>query len=126
MTTPHPTSHPERRQHARRPLAELVGRVGFSQPMRVLDLSLQGARVRTGEALAPRRRYHFQLAGLDLVGEVARCALVLLEPDEEGGRPRFESGVAFETLSPAVQRRLRRLLASLPRHGPGPVAVATG
>ena len=118
------TNPAERRQSTRRPLAELVGRVGFSQPMRVLDLSLQGARVRTGDALAPRRRYHFQLAGLDLVGEVARCTLVLLEPDEEGGRPRFESGVAFETLSPAVQRRLRRLLASLPRLGGVPAAGA--
>jgi hypothetical protein len=85
--------------------------------MRVLDISLHGARVRTGDALAPRRRYHFQLAGIDLVGEVARCSLVLLEPDELGGRPRFEAGVAFETLGPTTQRRLRRLLASLPRQG---------
>lgn len=104
------TDGPERRRHSRRPTPGLAGRIGMLQTLRVLDLSAQGARVSTGESLAPGRRYQVQLASLSLTAAVARCALVHLAPDEDGARPTFEAGLAFDPLTP-VQRRQLSLLA---------------
>ena len=102
---------PERRRFSRRTTAGLGGRVGFLQPLRVLDLSAQGARVRTAEALSPGRRYHFQLSTMQLTAAVARCALVSLEPDEDGARAVFEAGLAFDPLTAAQRRQLRQVTA---------------
>lgn len=104
------TDGPERRRHSRRSTPGLAGRIGILQTLRVLDLSAQGARVTTGESLAPGRRYQVQLASLSLTAAVARCALVHLAPDEDGARPTFEAGLAFEPLTP-VQKRQLSLLA---------------
>lgn len=104
------TDGPERRRHSRRPTPGLAGRIGILQTLSVLDLSAQGARVTTGESLAPGRQYHVQLASLSLTAAVARCALVHLAPDEDGARPTFEAGLTFEPLTP-VQRRQLSLLA---------------
>jgi hypothetical protein len=104
------TDGPERRRHSRRPTPGLAGRIGILQTLRVLDISAQGARVSTGESLAPGQRYHVQLASLSLIAAVARCALVHLAPDEDGARATFEAGLAFEPLTP-VQRRQLSLLA---------------
>jgi hypothetical protein len=113
-----PSRHdPERRRRRRLPAGELRGRVGFAQPLRVVDLSADGARVRTAESLSPRRRYHLQLAGVHVTAAVARCALIALEPDDEGARPVFEAGLAFDPLAPPQRRALRRLLATLPPPG---------
>jgi len=103
------TDGPERRRHSRRPTPGLAGRIGFLQTLRVLDVSAQGARVSTGESLAPGRRYHVQLASLNLTAAVARCALVQLAPDEDGGRPTFEAGLSFEPLTPLQRRQLSQL-----------------
>jgi hypothetical protein len=118
---PCPQRTVERRRQTRRPAGGLAGRVGFTQPLRLLDLSQQGARVRTAEALAPGRRYHFQVGGLHLTAAVARCALVALEPDEEGARPVFEAGIAFEPLAAAQRRQLRQVLGAI-RVAPAPHA----
>ena len=103
---PPPSERPERRRHARRPTPGLAGRIGFLQPLRVVDLSAQGARVRTGEALSPGKRYHVQVATLQLTASVARCALVQLEPDDEGGRSVFEAGLTFDPMTPAQRKTL--------------------
>lgn len=103
---------PERRRFSRRTTAGLGGRIGFLQPLRVLDLSAQGARVRTAESLSPGRRYHFQLSTLQLTASVARCALVSVEPDEDGARAVFEAGLAFEPLTAAQRRQLRQVTAN--------------
>jgi hypothetical protein len=110
----------ERRRHSRRPTAGLVGRVGFSQALRVLDLNALSARVSTGESLSPGRRYHFQLAGLHLTAAVTRCALVQLLPDEEGARPVFEAGIVFDPLTPTQRRQLRQVTAVATARGSGP------
>jgi hypothetical protein len=119
---------PERRRRRRLLAGELRGRVGFAQPLRVIDLSADGARVRTAESLSPRRRYHLQLAGVHVTAAVARCALIGLEPDDEGARPVFEAGLAFDPLAPPQRRALRKLLATLPpaAAGDGGGAVAAG
>lgn len=101
----------ERRRYSRRTTPGLVGRVGFLQRMRVLDLSPSGARISTAESLAPGRRYHFQLAALQLTAEVARCTMVGLEPDEDGARPLFEAGLSFDPLTAAQRRLLRQVTA---------------
>ena len=103
---------PERRRYSRRITDGLSGRIGFLQALRVIDVSAQGARVRTREALAPGRRYHVQLATLQLTAAVARCALVNVEPDEHGARAIFEAGLAFDPLSPAQRRQLRQVSAA--------------
>jgi hypothetical protein len=105
------TDGPERRRFSRRTTAGLAGRIGFLQPLRVLDLSAQGARVRTGEALSPGRRYHFQLSTLQLTAAVARCALVSMEADDDGARAVFEAGLAFDPLTAAQRRQLRQVTA---------------
>jgi hypothetical protein len=114
----------ERRRHPRRPAGDLAGRVGFSQPMRILDLSVEGARVSTGESLAPRRRYHVQVAGLHLTAAVARCVLERLEPDERGSRPVFVAGLAFDAVTAPQRKQLRRLLARLPAAAARPASPA--
>ena len=103
------TDGPERRRLSRRPTPGLAGRIGLLQTLHVLDLSAQGARVATREALAPGRRYDVRLASLDLTAAVARCALVQLDPDEDGARPTFEAGLAFDSLTPAQKRLLGQL-----------------
>jgi hypothetical protein len=105
---PLPVDRPERRRHPRRSAGDLPGRIGFAQRLRLLDLSSQGARITTEESLAPGRRYHFQLAGIHVTAEVARCALVAMQPDEEGARPLFEAGIVFDALTPAQRRDLRQ------------------
>jgi hypothetical protein len=97
------------------------GRVGLAQGLRLLDLSAAGARIRTGEALAPGRSYAFRLGPFELVAAVVRCALVALEPDDEGARPVVEAGLAFATLSGPQRRQLQRLAvaaAVAPRSAP--------
>ena len=84
----------------------LRGRIGPSQSMRVLDLSAGGARIESHDAIAPGRCYRFQVGGLWIGGKVMRCALVRIEPDEEGGRAVFEARVAFQQPSPAEVRQL--------------------
>jgi hypothetical protein len=106
------TDGPERRRFSRRSTTGLAGRIGFLQPLRVLDLSAQGARVRTAESLSPGRRYHFQLATLNLTAAVARCALVHVEADEHGARAVFEAGLAFDPLTATQRRQLRQVTAS--------------
>jgi len=103
---------PERRRYSRRPTRGLAGRIGFLQQLQVLDLSAEGARIRTGESLAPGKRYHFQLAALNLTASVARCSLVHVEPDEEGARAVFEAGLAFDPLTAAQRRQLRQVSAN--------------
>jgi hypothetical protein len=105
---------PERRHYTRRAIAGVAGRVGFSQRLRLLDISAQGARIATGESLAPGRRYHFQLAGVQVTAEVVRCTLVQLAPDDEGARAVFEAGIVFDSLTPAQRRELRQLAAAAP------------
>lgn len=102
---------PERRRFSRRTTPGLGGRIGFLQPLRVLDLSAQGARVRTAEALSPGRRYHFQLSTLQVTASVARCALVGIEPDEDGARTIFEAGLSFDPLTATQRRQLRQVAA---------------
>ncbi len=113
MSSPEARMHPqgcERRRFSRRPTPGLAGRIGFLQALRVHDVSAQGARVTTAESLMPGRRYHFQVATLNLTAAVARCALVGIEPDEDGARPTFEAGLAFDPLTPAQRRQLRQIL----------------
>lgn len=122
-----PSNHPERperRRHSRRLTAGLAGRVAFSQRLRVLDVNALSARVSTGESLSPGRRYHFQLGGLHLTAAVARCALVQLAPDEEGGRPVFEAGIVFDPLTPAQRRQLRQVTTVAVAAAAGGVAAS--
>ncbi len=112
-----PARQPDRRRHDRRPAGGLPGRIGFSQSLRVLDLDLHGARVATSEALSPGRRYHFQLGGLHLTAAVVRCMLVCLESEDEGSRPLFEAGLAFDPLLAVSRRQLGQVLATLDRPG---------
>jgi PilZ domain-containing protein len=105
---------PGRRNHRRYRIRGLTGRVGVAQAIDVVDMSVRGARVRTGESLRPGSRYSVHVGSVSLSAEVVRCALVELVPDEDGGRPIFEAGLAFEPLTVEQRRELQRLAAATP------------
>ena len=96
--------------------AAVPARLRFNQTLRVLDLSLTGARVETPEWLAPGRRYTLRLGGepeLHLQGEVVRCALVRVDDDSDGGQAIYEAGVSFLGLTAASLGQLAALLERL-------------
>jgi hypothetical protein len=103
-------SIPERRQCSRVSMEGLRGRIGPSQSMQVLDLSAGGARIESHDAIAPGRCYRFQVGGIWIAGKVVHCALVRLEPDEEGGRAVFEARIAFQQPSRADEQQLVGLM----------------
>ncbi|MGH2667920.1 MAG: hypothetical protein ACRDH5_02155 [bacterium] len=120
------TRPPERRRHTRRLVPGLAGRIGHAQVFRIVDVSPLGARIATGEALAPGRHYLFELAGLRLAATVLRCALVGFDPDEAGARPTFEAAILFDPLPPSHRKDLRRALAPSRSKGDlAPLALRT-
>ena len=108
----HRDPEPGRRRHRRYRTRGLAGRIGAAQGIDVMDMSVRGARVRTGESLRPGARYSVHLGSVTLSAEVVRCTLVELIPDEDGGRPDFEAGIAFEPLTVEQRRELQRLAAA--------------
>jgi hypothetical protein len=108
----HRDPEPRRRNHRRYRTPGLAGRIGVAQVIDVVDMSVRGARVRTGESLCPGARYSVHVGSVTLSAQVIRCALVELVPDEHGGRPIFEAGLEFDPLTVEQRRALHQMAAA--------------
>lgn len=109
--------------------AAVPARLRFNQPLRLLDLSLTGARVETSEWLAPGRRYTIRLGvepELHLHGDVVRCALVRVDADPEGARAVYEAGVSFHGLNESSLRHLDAIIAGLDVATPPALRLVSG
>ncbi len=110
---------PERRRRPRVPVTgPLPARARATVDVRVLDLSLEGARLQHGGLLRPGAPCLLELpppvCPLPLRARVVRSKVVGVERDAAGERHlRYESALAFTNLHPDQETALTRALERL-------------
>ncbi|MBI2163333.1 MAG: PilZ domain-containing protein, partial [candidate division NC10 bacterium] len=110
---------PERRRATRVVVAgRLGGRARAILDVRILDLSLTGARIEHLSPLRPGSPCAFELptaiGSLVLAARVVRSTVIGNEPTPDGGRLlRYESGLTFVGVTPEQQVALERALEKL-------------
>ncbi len=106
---------PDQRQSQRVPLpGRPAAQVRVTEAVRLLDLSLTGARLEHEQLLRPGRTCAIELpaslGSLTLAAQVVWSRVVGTRPSAEGRLLRYESGVQFPQLPPEQYSRLGQAL----------------
>ncbi len=107
----------ERRGHPRLPVEGVSGGFLFSTNAKILNLSLDGMALETGDYLQVGRSYSLKLTHeeeeLSLTGCVVWCRMVGTERSESGdAAPVYSAGLQFENLLSGTAREVHRFLGS--------------
>ncbi len=111
---------PNQRQARRIALpARPAAAIRLSEPVRLLDVSLTGARLEHEQLLRPGRictiEFPASLGGFVLTAQVVWSQVVSTVPSAGGRLLRYESGLQFPPLTPEQQRALGQALKKAER-----------